>query len=101
MISRVAPGKCAPNGHTAPSTALPAVSLTAVTAAPVAADDNAPAWSMSGQGITNWRFQPDEKKLTSRNVGSLRTAWVATLAGDISATPAVVDGAVYVPDWGG
>jgi len=58
-------------------------------------------WSMSGQGITNWRFQPGEKKLSPRNVGRLKTAWVASLAGDISATPAVVDGEVYVPDWGG
>jgi polyvinyl alcohol dehydrogenase (cytochrome) len=56
---------------------------------------------MSGQGVTNWRYQPDENKLTSDNVKSLAPAWVTTLAGDISATPAVVDGVVYVPDWGG
>jgi len=56
---------------------------------------------MSGQGIANWRFQPDVKKLNAHNAGSLPPAWVATPAGDISATPAVVDGAVYVPDWGG
>ena len=57
---------------------------------------------MSGQGITNWRYQPDESKLTQGNVKSqLSLAWAATLAGDISATPAVVDGVVYVPDWGG
>src|SRR5436190_12152667 len=61
-----------------------------------------PNWAMSGQGITNWRYQPDEHKLTAGNVKSqLSQEWVATLAGDISATPAVVDGVVYVPDWGG
>ena len=27
--------------------------------------------------------------------------WAAALGGDISATPAVVDGVAYVPDWGG
>ena len=60
------------------------------------------SWSMSGQGITNWRYQPDEHKLTQGNVKSqLGVKWVATLAGDISATPAVVDDVVYVPDWGG
>lgn len=60
------------------------------------------SWSMGGQGITNWRYQPDEHKLTVGNVKSqLSEAWVATLAGDISSTPAVADGVVYVTDWGG
>ena len=27
--------------------------------------------------------------------------WTFTTHGDVSATPAVVDGAVYFPDWGG
>jgi polyvinyl alcohol dehydrogenase (cytochrome) len=61
-----------------------------------------PSWSMSGQGITNWRYQPDEHKLTEGNVKSqLSLKWAAALGGDISATPAVVDGVAYVPDWGG
>jgi polyvinyl alcohol dehydrogenase (cytochrome) len=59
------------------------------------------SWSMSGQGITNWRYQPDENKINAQNAGSLHTAWVANLAGDVSSTPAVVDGVVYVTDWGG
>ena len=56
---------------------------------------------MSGQGITNWRYQPNETEIGTGLAGTLRPAWVDSLAGDISATPAVVDGAVYVPDWGG
>lgn len=60
-----------------------------------------PSWSMGGQGITNWRYQPDEKKIDTGNVGSLKQAWVANLGGDVTATPAVVDGVVYVPDWSG
>jgi outer membrane protein assembly factor BamB len=59
------------------------------------------SWSMSGQGITNWRYQPDEAQINATNAGSLKPAWAATLGGDISATPAVVDGVAYVPDWGG
>jgi polyvinyl alcohol dehydrogenase (cytochrome) len=59
------------------------------------------SWSMSGQGITNWRYQPNETTINVRNAGSLAPSWVTTVAGDISATPAVVDGVVYVPDWGG
>src|SRR4051794_24059556 len=60
------------------------------------------SWSMSGQGITNWRYQPDEHTLTQGNVKSqLAQKWVANLAGDVSSTPAVADGVVYVTDWGG
>ena len=60
------------------------------------------SWSMSGQGITNWRYQPDESKLNQGNVKSqLSLHWATALGGDISATPAVVDGVAYVPDWGG
>ncbi len=58
-------------------------------------------WSMSGQGITNWRYQPDENKLNANNLKKLSVKWATQLAGDISATPAVVDGVAYVPDWGG
>lgn len=79
--------------------AVLAIVMTLVAAAPAVADQD--SWSMSGQGITNWRFQPDEKKLTPQSVKDLGVKWVATLGGDISATPAVVDGAVYVPDWAG
>src|SRR3954452_9912877 len=60
-----------------------------------------PSWSMSGQGITDWRYQPNETQITADNAGSLKPAWAASLGGDISATPAVVDGVAYVPDWGG
>src|SRR3954470_8618018 len=59
------------------------------------------SWSMSGQGITNWRYQPNENQINADNAGSLKPAWAATLGGDISATPAVVGGVAYVPDWGG
>jgi polyvinyl alcohol dehydrogenase (cytochrome) len=117
MISRVATGTRAWRSLAVAVTAFLAVTLIALPATtPIAADqaksehdgrdgdehrDESASWSMSGQGITNWRFQPDETKLNAHNVRSLRPTWVATLAGDISATPAVVDGAVYVPDWGG
>lgn len=56
---------------------------------------------MGGQGITNWRYQADENKINVNNAGQLKAKWVTNLAGDVSATPAVVDDVVYVPDWGG
>ena len=98
MISRVASGIRARTGPTV-AVALVAIAVTFLAAAGALAGQD--SWSMSGQGITNWRFQPGETDLAPGNVGSLAPAWVATLAGDISATPAVVDGEVYVPDWGG
>jgi polyvinyl alcohol dehydrogenase (cytochrome) len=109
MMSRIAAGTRARKALSVVTTAFLAVSLTSLTPTAAIAGDpddrgdgkDSASWSMSGQGITNWRFQPDENKLNAHNVGSLTPAWVATLAGDISATPAVVDGAVYVPDWGG
>lgn len=109
MMSRIAAGTRARKALTVVTMAFLAVSLTSLPPTVAIAGDqddrgdrhDSASWSMSGQGIANWRFQPDEKKLNAHNVGSLTPAWVATLAGDISATPAVVDGAVYVPDWGG
>ena len=82
---------------------MAALVLAVAAMVPVTAADAAspPSWSMSGQGITNWRYQPDENRISTNNVSSLGPAWVATLAGDISSTPAVVDGVAYVADWGG
>jgi polyvinyl alcohol dehydrogenase (cytochrome) len=78
------------------------VILAAVLAAWVfAAPAGAATWSMFGQGVTNWRYQPDENKINANNAGGLKPKWATALGGDISATPAVVDGFVYVPDWGG
>ena len=59
------------------------------------------SWSMSGQGITNWRYQPGENKINANNIKKLSLKWATQLGGEISATPAVVDGVAYVPDWGG
>ena len=58
-------------------------------------------WTMSGKTVTNWRYQADENKINASNAGSLHQRWAATLGGDISATPAVQGGALYVPDWSG
>jgi polyvinyl alcohol dehydrogenase (cytochrome) len=103
MSARVTARTRGKQAFTVVATAFLAVMVAWLTVTPSiwADQDGRASWPMSGQGIANWRFQPDEKKLNARTVRSLRTAWVATLAGDVSATPAVVDGAVYVPDWGG
>ena len=58
-------------------------------------------WSMGGHDLSNTRSNPDQKAITASNAGKLATKWTFTTHGDVSATPAVVGGAVYFPDWGG
>ena len=58
-------------------------------------------WMVGGQNLSNTRYQATERYLKPENVGKLSPKWVFTTGGDISATAAVSDGAVYVPDWGG
>ncbi len=58
-------------------------------------------WRLGGQNLNNTRHQATEKYLRPENVAKLSPKWVFTTGGDISATPAVVDGALYLPDWGG
>ncbi len=58
-------------------------------------------WSMGGHDLSNTRSNPDQKAITADNAGKLATKWTFETHGDVSATPAVVGGAVYFPDWGG
>ena len=57
-------------------------------------------WTMGGQNLGNWRNQGDTP-ISSQNVAKLKTKWVFTTAGDVSATPAVANGIVYFPDFAG
>jgi polyvinyl alcohol dehydrogenase (cytochrome) len=58
------------------------------------------SWPSGGHDISNTHSQPAESTINSSNVGRLAPKWMAQLHGDVSAVPAVVGGAVYVPDWG-
>lgn len=58
-------------------------------------------WSVAGQNTHNTRHAATERTIDARNVARLRPRWVFTANGDINATPAVVDGILYVPDAGG
>jgi polyvinyl alcohol dehydrogenase (cytochrome) len=59
------------------------------------------AWTMWGRDLGNSHHQPAERTISPANVGTLAPKWVVSLKGDISATPTVIDGVAYVPDWGG
>ena len=66
-----------------------------------AADSGGANWSVAGGDLQNTRHQGTEGKLGPANVGSLSVKWAFTTGGDVSATPAVDDDRVYVPDWAG
>jgi polyvinyl alcohol dehydrogenase (cytochrome) len=61
----------------------------------------AASWPSGGHDISNTHSNPAETKINTDNAGRLGVKWTYTTHGDVSAIPAVVDGAVYFPDWGG
>jgi polyvinyl alcohol dehydrogenase (cytochrome) len=63
--------------------------------------DAALSWPMAGQNISDTHDQAGETTISAANVSKLVTDWSVTTDGDVSATPAVDDGDVYFPDWGG
>ena len=58
-------------------------------------------WAMAGQNIDDTHFQAAERVLSPADVGRLAPRWTLTTGGAVSAIPAVDDGVVYVPDYGG
>src|SRR4051812_35104128 len=60
-----------------------------------------PGWNMIGNDSANSRNNALESTITPANVSRLAVKGVAQTAGDVSATPAVVGGAVYFGDFGG
>jgi polyvinyl alcohol dehydrogenase (cytochrome) len=77
-----------------------AVADAAVTATPLDCAADGGDWTMYGHDLCNTRSSPSTA-MTTQNVGQLAVKWQLTTAGDISATPAVVNGQIYVPDWSG
>jgi polyvinyl alcohol dehydrogenase (cytochrome) len=67
----------------------------------VADGDHHADWTMIGNDPANSRNQPAEHRIRPGNAHRLAVKWVATTTGDVSATPVVADGAVYVGDFGG
>jgi len=57
-------------------------------------------WPMYGQNVCNTRSARGGP-LGPSTAAKLKVKWTFEAAGDVSATPAVVAGQLYVPDWGG
>jgi polyvinyl alcohol dehydrogenase (cytochrome) len=58
-------------------------------------------WPTDGQNYSDTRSQPGDNLINPSDAANLKVKWTYTAHGDTSATPAVVGGAVYIPDWGG
>jgi len=69
-------------------------------AMPASADSEKADWPFAGADLHNTANASKEHKLGPRNVGNLAVKWIFDTVGFVSATPAVVDGSLYVTDWG-
>ena len=74
-------------------TVLLGAALVIALALPTRADgpEHGSEWRMIGHDVANTRSQPLESRINPRNVSRLLPKWVLTTAGDVSATPAVVE----------
>src|ERR1019366_3116741 len=71
-----------------------AVTVATVSHAPLAGA-NPPTkqqWLSGGQNISDTHSNPFESQIKTQNVGSLGVKWTFGTAGDVSATPAIVNG---------
>jgi polyvinyl alcohol dehydrogenase (cytochrome) len=68
---------------------------------PLDCSDENKDWPMYGHNACNTFSTRGEKTITVQTAKKLGVKWTFDAAGEISATPAVVGGQVYVPDWGG
>lgn len=59
------------------------------------------SWSSWGMDIYNRRWNSLETKISPATAPTLTKAWSYSLTTDVSATPTIVGGRMYVPDWSG
>jgi polyvinyl alcohol dehydrogenase (cytochrome) len=69
--------------------------------AAVTTAQNTAWWPVSGQNLFNTHSQPEEDQISPANAATLVEKWRLTTAGNVTATPTVYQGFVYVPDMGG
>lgn len=61
----------------------------------------AQSWQVAGQNVGNTRDQAAESLISAANVSQLKQKWLVNTAGDVTATPTMVNGKLYFPDLGG
>jgi polyvinyl alcohol dehydrogenase (cytochrome) len=87
----------------APANAATAAGATAPAAAATEPDTTVTPsdWTSAGGNPSDTHDSATETAISPGNVSGLQEKWSYTTTGDVSATPTVVHGTVYVPDWGG
>jgi polyvinyl alcohol dehydrogenase (cytochrome) len=63
--------------------------------------DEVGQWRVAGQNLGSTRSAAQEEQISPKNASSLAVKWTFNTGGDVSATPTVFGGAVFVPDWAG
>ncbi|PQM36713.1 polyvinylalcohol dehydrogenase-like [Prunus yedoensis var. nudiflora] len=58
-------------------------------------------WLNHGGDLYNRRYANREKKISPATVSNLSLKWKFYAGGDITVTPAIVDGTLYFPSWNG
>lgn len=92
---------CACSGKTITSTgALPQTAAQAPASQIVATDDDDGNWPMYGRNVRH-TFDNSHAQINASNVSKLKLAWTFTTGDAVSASPAVVNGVVYVGSWDG
>jgi polyvinyl alcohol dehydrogenase (cytochrome) len=96
------PADSQPTGTTGPAVTAGAAGATAGAAGQGASvgPEAGGNWTMFGGDLGNTRANLSETKLTAQNVSGLKELWSFRGAA-CTATPAVYEGVVYVPTWGG
>jgi polyvinyl alcohol dehydrogenase (cytochrome) len=84
-----------------PATVAAVALMAGVVAAAPAMAQSAGDWPMGGQNLHNTRSALGEHAIGLSNVGQLAPRWSVETDGNVSATPTVAAGVVYVPDFGG
>lgn len=59
------------------------------------------SWPSWGGNLQNTHGSDEDSAITPDTVRDLKVKWQFTTGGDVSSTPTVEDGSVYVTDWGG
>ena len=58
-------------------------------------------WPFAGQNLFNTHSQNAEDQISAANVATIVEKWSLTTEGNVTATPTVYQGTLYVPDMGG
>lgn len=92
---------CGKSSSSSTATPEPDAGVDAATPTGLDCGGESTEWTSWGGNLCNARALSKSGALAKDTVSKLAVKWTFDAKGDVSATPAVVGGQVYVPDWGG